>query len=89
MHICHCRPVKRPLDTDSLLDAVKDGASSMKEVVAKTEAGTNCHGCAPTLAKLKPVVRELAAQRNATGASWPTQDQYVCARKAIMDGALK
>jgi bacterioferritin-associated ferredoxin len=89
MHICHCRPSPKPLDTDSLVATVKEGASSLKEVVAKTGAGTNCHTCVPQLLSLKPVIKQLADERKATGAAWPSSDQLVTAKKTINDAMLK
>lgn len=87
MYICNCRPSGYGLNTDDVVKAVREGCSTMKELVAKTGAGTNCHTCVPTLLKIKPVVAELAKERAASGTGWPTGDQYESAKKAVNDAA--
>lgn len=93
MRVCNCRPQENPLSAAGLVDAVGQGCSTLREVVKKTGAGTNCGACGPTLGRLSPVIKELASERDATNNAapcktaakpcWPTSDQFERAKQVV------
>ena len=92
MYICSCRPADQPLSTAGVVQQVAAGASTMADVIERTGAGTNCGGCARSLSKAKPAVRELAAARDAArgrGEAWPTQDELERGASSVKNAVLR
>lgn len=87
MYLCNCRPSNHGLTTTDVIDTIRDGASRVRDVCAKTDAGNACKTCRPTLAKLNTTIKELAVERDATGAAWPTRDQFDRATTALNTAA--
>ena len=93
MHICSCRPVDEPLTTAAVVKHVAEGASTMKDIVLRSGAGTNCGGCAPSLSRVKGAVLAIARERDEAagraGAAWPTTDEMVRADAVITKAILR
>lgn len=93
MLVCNCPVREKPLSAAGLVDAVSQGCSTLREVVKKTGAGTNCGSCGPTLGRLSPVIKDLASERDATNNAapcsaaekpcWPTSDQFERAKQVV------
>lgn len=91
MHICSCKPAAEPLNSGEVVRQVAAGASSMKEIVARTGAGTGCGGCGPSLSNAKRVVQQLATERDkatARGIAWPTNDEFRVADSLVSQAVL-
>jgi NAD(P)H-nitrite reductase large subunit len=90
MNICSCMPPGKGFFSGDLVNAVAEGCSTVKEVVAKTGCGTECHSCAKVLTALKPVVADLAQQRAAAvPGAWPSADEFSVARSKVAQTVMK
>ncbi len=46
--VCGCRMVEK----QTIIDAIKEGATTLEAVMEKTEAGTGCGSCVPKIEAL-------------------------------------
>ncbi len=89
MYLCNCRRVGYGTTPSRLVDVISEGASRTRDVVEKDDVGNGCGGCRPRWAKLNSTIKDLAAERDASGMDWPSAEQRKRAEKLINDVAMK